>query len=189
MVKLLLGLGNPGNDYAGTRHNLGFLVVDRIADKLTASWSVAARRKSMEASAHAGGDRIILAKPLTYMNLSGDAAVQVMHYYQVGTQDMLVICDDFALPLCKVRFRADGSCGGHNGLADVERALGTREFPRMRIGIGPARGASHDFVLGRFSKPEATAIGENLDHLAQAALDWAAVGTTAAMNRYNGETR
>ena len=139
MSWLIVGLGNPGPQYERTQHNLGFLVVDRIAERN----SIRVTRQDSKALIGVGviaGQNVILAKPQTFMNLSGRSLRQVVDFYQVDLKDLLVVCDDVNLPLGQLRIRARGSHGGHNGLRDVQNHLGTQEYSRLRIGVGAAEG-------------------------------------------------
>lgn len=180
--QIIVGLGNPGRDYADTRHNVGFMIVDRLAAKTGAAWRTEKRWKTEVA--RAGGTW--LCKPHTYMNLSGEAVGSVASFYKIPHDAVLVILDDMALPLGKLRLRASGSAGGHNGLQSVIDHLGTAEVARLRVGIGPAQqGEAVGHVLGRFSAAEKTALEEALDR-ALAAIDCAQTnGLPAAMNAFN----
>src|SRR3954471_556387 len=153
-MKVIVGLGNPGPKYAGTRHNVGFDVIDYLA----AAPGVAPFRERFEAfvaELKEGGEAVLLVKPLTFMNLSGRAVRQVLDFYKVPVENLLVVCDDFNLPLGKLRVRAKGSAGGQNGVKRIEQSLGTNEYARLRIGVGAAApGAAVDHVLGRFKPAE-----------------------------------
>lgn len=184
-VKLVVGLGNPGRQYAGTRHNVGYRVADELACRLGGTWSCQTRRRADVSVVRHGGQRVALAKPLTFMNRSGEAVALLRQFYQVELEDLLVVADDFALPLGRIRFRRAGSSGGHNGLADIERTLGTPEYPRLRIGIGPHRGEPTDFVLTRFGAAEEESFAAQLPGHAGAVLDWIERGIGDAMNRHN----
>jgi PTH1 family peptidyl-tRNA hydrolase len=191
-VKLVAGLGNPGARYEATRHNLGFRVVDRVAEELGVSFGSMTRLSSLQAIAHRGDHRIVLLKPLTFMNLSGNAVAPARRFHGVELEDLLVVSDDVALPLCSIRFRARGSSGGHNGLEDIERALGTDEYSRMRIGVdggaGSQAGGQRDlekFVLGRFGKEDEETVQGELASMAEAVLLWVDRGIVEAMNRFN----
>lgn len=176
-MKLVVGLGNPGREYQATRHNVGFLVADLLAGRAKASWRVRGDR----AEALAGD--LLLVKPLAFMNLSGPPVREALGYRGASPTDCLVVCDDMALPLETIRLRARGSSGGHHGLDSIIAALGTSEFPRLRVGIGPAPpgvdGAAH--VLGRFRPGEIP----DLERAAEAAEAWAARGIGFAMTAYN----
>jgi len=189
-VKLVVGLGNPGREYEGTRHNVAWLLLDHIAR----NWDVENTRRDGEAlvaDARFGNVRVRLVKPLTYMNLSG----QVLRPYLrregwSAASDLLVVVDEVALPLGRYRLRAQGSAGGHNGLKSIEAALGSREYARLRIGIAPDDPERHiadlsDFVLGPFGKSERRTVDELLPKLAEAVELWVREGIVAAMNKYN----
>jgi peptidyl-tRNA hydrolase, PTH1 family len=184
-VKLVVGLGNPGSQYARTRHNIGWLVVDRLADR--AGWAGRGRRRdgsSVVMGRYKGLD-LTLVKPLTYMNDSGLAVRKVLAREHAPLVDLLVVADDFALPFGKLRFREGGSHGGHNGLRSIVDELGNEKFSRLRIGIGdPDRGAI-DHVLSTFERGEAARLNELLDAAADAVEAWAREGTSKAANRFN----
>jgi len=185
-VKLIVGLGNPGSAYEGTRHNVGFEVLEILARR-AGSPGRRGRFQGDVAQATVRGCPVLLVWPLTWMNLSGSCVLATRDFYKTPTDDILVICDDFNLPLGTIRLRPSGSAGGQNGLDDILRRLATRTVPRLRVGIGPAPAAwkPADFVLARFSRPEREEIGPVLERAADAAEEWAAVGIQAAMNRYN----
>jgi PTH1 family peptidyl-tRNA hydrolase len=185
-VKLLVGLGNPGSAYEGTRHNVGFDVLEILARRAGGPGR-RARFQGETAQVSIRGCQGLLVWPLTWMNLSGSCVLAARDFYKTDDADMLVICDDFNLPAGTIRLRPSGSAGGQNGLADIIRRLGTTAVPRLRVGIGPVPPAwkPADFVLGRFSKPEREAFAPTLERAADAAEEWAAVGIQAAMNRYN----
>lgn len=184
-MKLIIGLGNPGPKYAGTRHNVGFEVIDYLA----AGPGTTPFREKFEASfaeLKEGGETLLLVKPLTFMNLSGKAARALADFYKVSVADVLVICDDFNLPLGKLRLRAKGSHGGQNGLRNVQEQFGTDAYARLRIGVGaPNFGDAVDHVLTKFKAGERAAVDDAVAQAAQAALLWARSGIEAAMNRFN----
>ncbi|MGE0040116.1 MAG: aminoacyl-tRNA hydrolase [Vicinamibacterales bacterium] len=186
-MKLVAGLGNPGPQYRDTRHNVGFVVVDRLADR----WQVADRwresHQALVAKATVGGGAVLLAKPVTFMNLSGEAVGGLASYYRIDPADVLVIVDEVALPLGRLRARREGSAGGHNGLKSVIQHLGTTAFPRLRIGVG--RGdtrrelASH--VLGKFAPDEHDEMEAALRRAAEAAEMFVSEGIERVMNVFN----
>jgi PTH1 family peptidyl-tRNA hydrolase len=181
----LVGLGNPGSQYELTRHNVGFLVVDRIAHLLKARFKPGKGRYQI-ADATCEGRHVLLVKPQTYMNASGEAVVELVHRYQVPLERLLIILDDFQLPLGRIRLRPRGSDGGHNGLASVIYQLRTEEFPRLRVGIGDDIGGDPvAFVLSEFSRDEMQQVPDIVDRAAQAALTFIAEGIDTAMNRFN----
>jgi len=173
--RLVVGLGNPGPEYAGTRHNLGFLVVDRLAEQLAVPW----RRQGRSLVARAelpgpsGGATAILAKPQTFMNLSGRAARELLAGLDAEAS-WLVVSDDFHLPLGRLRCRSGGSDGGHNGLASVIESLPGREVPRLRLGVGepPSGMPSEDYVLAAFKRGERAEVSAMIDRAAQLLRDW-----------------
>lgn len=185
-MKLLVGLGNPGHVYQGTRHNVGFEVLEVLAQRA----GCPARRPRFQADtaqATVRGTSVLLLWPLTWMNLSGSSVLAARDFYKIADSDMLVVCDDFNLPLDSIRLRPGGSAGGQNGLADILTRLGTTAIPRLRMGIGPVpRGwKSADFVLGRFAAEERDRVAVTLQRAADAAEAWVGLGIQAAMNAYN----
>lgn len=182
---MVVGLGNPGKQYEETRHNVGWMVLDRLAER--AGWS--GRVKAREAAAvvrgrYAGLD-LVLVKPTTYMNLSGVAVRKVLARERAPLAELLVVVDDFALPLGRLRLREQGSAGGHNGLRSIIGELGNQKFARLRVGIGePSRGAV-DHVLSRFRNDERALLDEVLDAAASAVEDWAREGAARAASRWN----
>lgn len=185
-VKLLAGLGNPGRNYEGTRHNVGFDVLEILARRC-GSPVRPPRFQGETAQVSIRGCQALLLWPLTWMNLSGASVLAARDFYKIDPADILVICDDFQLPTDTIRLRASGSGGGQNGLADILARLGTNAIPRLRVGIGPVAAGwkTADFVLGRFSKAERTAVDVLLERAADAAEEWVTLGIEAAMNRYN----
>jgi len=185
-MKLIVGLGNPGGKYKGTRHNVGFEVVAELARKF-ATATPRARFQGEAVEAMVGGQRVLLLTPLTYMNASGGSVLEARDFYKIVTEDTLVICDDFALPLAKLRLRPKGSSGGQNGLDDILRRLGTNDVPRLRIGVGPlppGRDAA-GFVLGKFTKDEQPEVAQAIKRAAEATVVWVGDGLAAAMSKYN----
>jgi PTH1 family peptidyl-tRNA hydrolase len=186
-MKLIVGLGNPGEKYDRTRHNVGFVVIALLA-KAHHAGTPRGRFQGETSEATIRGQKTLLLTPLTYMNLSGASVLAARDFYKIDNSDILVVCDDFNLPLAKLRFRASGSSGGQNGLEDVIRRLGTEDVPRLRIGIGqpaPGRDAS-GYVLGRFSKEEEAEITAATARAAEAAADWVELGLSHCMSKYNG---
>ena len=185
IVKLVIGLGNPGGQYAHTRHNIGWMVLDRIADRAGRSGRGRQRDAAESIAVRYQGLDLVLAKPLTYMNDSGRAVRKLLARDRVPLLDLLVVADDFALPFGKLRFREGGSHGGHNGLRSIIEELGTEKIARLRVGIGePGRGAV-DHVLSRFSLDEQARLPILLDAAADAVEAWAHEGTSKAANRFN----
>jgi PTH1 family peptidyl-tRNA hydrolase len=184
-VKLVVGLGNPGSQYARTRHNVGWMVVDRLADRAGLAGRGRRRDAASVVTGRYKGLDLTLVKPLTYMNESGLAVRKVLAREHAPLVDLLVVADDFALPFGKLRFREGGSHGGHNGLRSIVDELGTEKFSRLRIGIGdPDRGAA-DHVLSTFAPDESARLGELIDAAADAVETWAREGTSKAANRFN----
>jgi PTH1 family peptidyl-tRNA hydrolase len=185
-MKVVVGLGNPGSRYAGTRHNVGFAVLDALAESPHAG-RFQSRFHAQVAELLEGSHKVLLVKPETFMNLSGRTVRQVVDFYQLVLPDLLVVCDDFHLPLGKLRFRARGTHGGHNGLRDIQSHLGTTEYPRLRIGVdAPPEEQAVDHVLGRFRPSERPVIDDALRTAAQAVCLWLERGIEACMNQYNG---
>jgi PTH1 family peptidyl-tRNA hydrolase len=185
-VKLIVGLGNPGGKYKDTRHNVGFEVAARLAKKF-ATASPRARFQGEVVEGTVGGQKSLLLTPLTYMNASGGSVLEARDFYKIENDNILVVCDDFALPLAKLRLRGKGSSGGQNGLDDILRRLGTNEIPRLRIGVGPlppGRDAA-GYVLGKFTKEEQPEIANAIDRAAEAVECWVREGLAMAMSRYN----
>jgi peptidyl-tRNA hydrolase, PTH1 family len=185
-MKLIAGLGNPGTQYDRTRHNAGFMAVDLFAQKHgAANFRVA--HESFLADVLLNGEKILLLKPQTYMNLSGRAIASAMQFYKLSVDDLLVISDDVALPVGTIRLRASGSAGGHNGLKDIELATGTQNYARLRIGVdAPGQVRQKDYVLGMFTADQKPKLDAALKLSADAMSLWAEKGITAAMNKYNG---
>ncbi|MBG85397.1 MAG: aminoacyl-tRNA hydrolase [Verrucomicrobiales bacterium] len=186
---LVVGLGNPGKDYERTRHNAGFMLVEKLAERWNAGWQTEKKFKAEVARASYDGRRMILAKPQTFMNLSGEAVGPMARFYRVPPGQVVVAVDDADLPLGKVRFRPVGSSGGHHGLDSVEQHLGTREWPRLRLGIGrndPVKREISGHVLGRFSAEETGTFAKVLDHAVAQVECWLNDGAELAMNRFNG---
>ena len=186
---LRVGLGNPGQEYAGTRHNAGFEVVEELARRNNITLS----KRTMQSVIGEGlisGERAILCRPLTYMNLSGDAVAAIARYYKVDTANIIVILDDVALPPGKIRLRLKGSSGGQNGLNNIIARLGTQEVPRVRVGVGAARpGALVGHVLSRFSKDELPVMQEAYTRAAEAIEIALSDSFENAMNRFNVEAK
>lgn len=185
-MKLLVGLGNPGPQYRDTRHNAGFMV----ADALAARWGVDQWReqhRALTASVRVGAEAVLLAKPMTFMNLSGEAVAGLARFYRVEPADVLVIVDEVALPLGRLRARPEGSAGGHNGLKSVIQHLGTTAFPRLRVGVGrgDARRDLADHVLGRFEPSERAEVEAAVLRAAEAAETFVSDGIGRVMNAFN----
>jgi peptidyl-tRNA hydrolase, PTH1 family len=196
-MKLIVGLGNPGREYRETRHNVGFMVVDEIARRHWLQWSMApsqvpdafvAKRFPLSPGLPgAGGESVLLAKPLTFMNRSGDVVAALSRYYDILPADLLVVVDEVALPFTRLRARPSGSAGGHNGLKSVIERLGTTEFPRLRLGVGrgDARRDLADHVLSTFERGESAELESFIARAADAAEMFAAEGILKVMNAFN----
>ncbi len=181
-LRLLIGLGNPGPEYENTRHNAGFLILDRIAQRLGAPWSLERKFHGWVART----DGLILLKPKTFMNLSGKSVAAVSGFYRIPPADMLVIFDDVALPGGKLRLKPFGSAGGHNGIKSMIASLGSDQFPRLRFGVGTAGEKSlSGHVLGRFDPAAADELHKSLESAADAAIFATLRGLEPAMNQFN----
>ena len=194
-----MGLGNPGLRFRFNRHNLGFLVVERLAKKK----KIRLAQRAFDCLFGQGvlaNQRVLLAEPLTFVNLSGQAASSIVKRRKIRLKDLLIICDDVNLPLGRIRIRAAGSDGGHKGLRSIIEALGTKSFPRLRIGVGApqteaekdkprslaqGRGKLSRYVLGNFNKKEIKIINETIEEAASCCVVWAKEGIAAAMSRFN----
>jgi PTH1 family peptidyl-tRNA hydrolase len=185
-LKAIVGLGNPGAQYKGTRHNVGFAVVDELARRAAVDFE-SAPAEALMARWRRSDEPVILVKPLTFMNLSGQAVGELARYFKIEPADMLVIVDEAQLPLGKLRARARGSAGGHNGLKSVIAHLGD-EFGRLRLGVGrgDARRDLADHVLTRFDKDEVAEVDRMIARAAEAADTFITSGIAAVMNQYNG---
>ena len=185
-MKIVVGLGNPGRKYQGTRHNVGYAVVDTLAGSSRCG-RFQDRFQAQTVECTENSQRILLVKPETFMNLSGRCVREIVDFYQLPLQELLVVCDDFNLPLGKLRVRARGTHGGHNGLRDIQNHLGTTEYSRLRIGVeAPGDKEAIEHVLGRFRPAERPVIEEAVARAAQAVGVWVHQGIDACMNQYNG---
>jgi len=184
---LLIGLGNPGREYSNTRHNFGFMLVDRIAVRLNAR-GMKVQSKAIVMDARYEERKLILAKPQTFMNLSGQSVQGLIHFYKIPLENVMILSDDLDIPFGTIRIRASGGPGGQRGLSSIIEKLGTKDIPRMRLGIGrpPGRMDAADYVLQQFSKDESQTLSETLDRAADATLEFVMNGLTAAMNKFNG---
>ena len=186
MKYLIVGLGNVGAEYAGTRHNIGFMVVDALARTAGASWSL--ERRAYRAEMRLKGRTLVLLKPTTYMNLSGEAVRYWMQAEKVPQTNLLIVVDDIALPLGTLRMKKQGSGGGHNGLGNIEALLGNTNYCRLRVGVGNNFGRGHqiDYVLGAFSPEEQATLEPRIETACEAVKCFATQGPDRAMNMYNG---
>jgi PTH1 family peptidyl-tRNA hydrolase len=183
-MKVVVGLGNPGREYARTRHNIGFMVLDRLRREL-ASPAEKSRFKSQIVEGVHNGEKMVLVAPQTYMNLSGHAVREVRSWFHLTVDDVIVVYDDMDLPFGTLRMRASGSAGGHNGMQSIIEQLGTNEITRLKVGIGRPRSGSIGHVLSRFSPEEDAALPDVIERAAAAVLLWKASGPIAAMNDVN----
>ena len=181
-MRLIAGLGNPGSEYAATRHNIGFMVADQLVAQFGSAWEKSAKWDALSAKCGA----VLLVKPLNFMNRSGHSLFAVAHFYKIEPQEILVVLDDFSLPLGRLRLRERGGPGGHNGLESVIAQFGTEEIPRLRIGIGAApREGSADYVLSRFFDEEKPIVRSTIDRAVEALKCAIDNGLVSAMNTFN----
>jgi peptidyl-tRNA hydrolase, PTH1 family len=186
---LVAGLGNPGSDYARTRHNVGFMAVERFGRKFSAEWKEQRKFHSRIAKVEIGAPKVVLCEPLTYMNASGEALAALAGFFKVPPERLLVVVDDADLPFGQIRMRGEGSSGGHHGLESIEEHLGTRRFARLRIGIGRTERALREItghVLGRFSAEETELLEKVLERCSSQIECYLAEGIQKAMSLFNG---
>ena len=188
-VFLIVGLGNPGGEYADTRHNAGFRAAETLAERWRVGWSLEKKFQARVARADLGERRVVLCEPQTYMNLSGEAVRAVLGFYRVPVARLLVLVDDADLPFGEIRLRGRGSSGGHHGLDSVAEHVGTTDYARLKIGIGQRRDGPRQitgFVLSPFAGEEKKTLGKILARVADQAECWMAEGVERAMNKFNG---
>ena len=185
---LIVGLGNPGADYARTRHNAGFVVVERLADRWKANWRSEKKFCALVARVERGQRRVLLCRPQTFMNASGEAVAAIKEFFRIAPTRILVVVDDADLPLGHLRLRSSGSSGGHHGLESVEQQLGSREYARLRVGIGRQQGAREitGHVLGKFNLTQTERVDKILTVAADQAETWLEAGIQKAMSQFNG---
>lgn len=188
LVKIIIGLGNPGSRYAGTFHNVGFDAVDLLAERWSGSWRESARERAWIAEVRIGSEKVVLSKPATFMNLSGESVRETLRNRPAELSDLLVISDEVHLEIGRLRIRPGGSHGGQNGLRSIINCLGSEEFPRLRIGIRSTRPIDDmaQYVLGRPRPEEAVRLREMIERAADAAEEFVAGGAEAAANKFNG---
>lgn len=184
-MKIIVGLGNPGVEYSNTPHSIGFEAVDRIAAAIGASWEEKRAFSCLWAKGMLGSEKVILVKPQTFMNLSGESVSPIVKYSNAKAEDLFVIQDDIDLPAGKIRIRNGGSCGGHNGIRNIIAKLGTQTFPRLKIGVGKNKSDVISHVLGKFSPDMRAKMDQVLRICPEIALFFAEQGVDAAMNKYN----
>jgi peptidyl-tRNA hydrolase, PTH1 family len=187
-MHLIVGLGNPGAEYAQTRHNAGFLLVEKLAAQWKADWTNERKFKARMAKSDRQGKRVLLCEPQTFMNLSGETVGEVAGFYQLPLPQLIVAVDDADLPFGEIRLRPGGSSGGHHGLESIEQHVGSREFARLRIGIGRKDGARQitNYVLGKFEPAEKELLEKILERAANQVECWLAAGLQKAMSQFNG---
>lgn len=182
---LIVGLGNPGKEYENTRHNIGFNAIDVIANKYNIDVN-RTKFKGVYGEGNINGKKVMLLKPTTYMNLSGESIRAVMDFYKISNEEVIVMYDDMSLEVGKIRIRAKGSAGGHNGIKSIIAHMGTDEFPRIKIGVGGPKEDWVSHVLGKFSKEEMSTLTSVLEASSEATIDMINNGVSHAMNLYNG---
>jgi PTH1 family peptidyl-tRNA hydrolase len=188
-LRLIVGLGNPGREYAHTRHNAGFMVLDQLAERWKTRWAREKKFVARVAKADRNSERLILCEPETFMNASGEAVGALATFYRVPVDRLLVVVDDADLPLGEIRLRARGSSGGHHGLESIEQHLATREFARLRVGIGRGQTAGRQItghVLAEFNRAERDLMDKVVTRACDQVECWTQDGILQAMNRYNG---
>jgi len=187
-MHLIVGLGNPGAEYAKTRHNAGFLLVEKLAEQWRSSWTNERKFQARVARAESAGKKVLLAEPQTFMNLSGEAVGAMVQFYQLPVEKILVVVDDADLPLGEIRLRPSGGCGGHHGLESLMQHLGTKEFARLRLGIGRKDEARQitGHVLGKFSAAENALLEKVLERAVGQLECWLNAGLQKAMSQFNG---
>ena len=181
---IIAGLGNPGSKYENTRHNMGFKAIDAMALEFGIDVN-RAKFKGLIGEGRIGGEKVILLKPQTYMNLSGQSVREIMNFYKIPEENLIVIYDDFDLPIGSIRVRKSGGPGTHNGMKSVVQELGSRKFPRVRVGIGSSDGSTIQFVIGKVGKDEQQILNEAAEAAASAAADIIRIGIENAMNIHN----
>lgn len=187
-MKMIAGLGNPGREYEKTPHNVGFVAVDSICRTLNGDWRIEPRFQADVAKLSCNGEPLLLVKPMTYMNASGETIGRIMHYYRMEPSQVVIISDDINLPPGRIRVRAEGGAGGHNGLSSIINRIGTQAFTRIRVGVGQNKRASGSLVghvLGRIAPEDDDAVSTAIETAADAALCAIRESTETAMNRYN----
>lgn len=188
-MKLIIGIGNPGSEYDRTRHNVGFESLDRLARRLAPGAIARSRFQAAAIEARCGDEPVLLVKPTTFVNRTGQSVIEAVNFYKLSPlEDLLVLVDDTSLPCGRIRVRPDGGHGGHNGLRDITQRLGTDAWARIRIGIdGPGDIELSNYVLGRFRDEQKDAVDQGLNRATQAADCWIHRGVTAAMNAFNAD--
>lgn len=181
---IIAGLGNPGSKYENTRHNMGFKAIDAMASEFGIDVN-RAKFKGLIGEGRIGSEKVILLKPQTYMNLSGQSVREIMNFYKIPEENLIVIYDDFDLPIGSIRVRKSGGPGTHNGMKSVVQELGSRKFPRVRVGIGSSDGSTIQFVIGKVGKDEQQILNEAAEAAASAVADIIRIGIENAMNIHN----
>ena len=190
-MKIIVGLGNPGKQYELTRHNVGFLCIDKLEDEFNLKFKLESSFNALVTTTLVNGEKCVFVKPQTYMNLSGEAVIKIVKYFKANVDDLLVIYDDMDLPMGSLRLREKGSAGGHNGIKSLILHLSTQEFKRIRVGISSNNNIdAKDYVLGRFSKDEQLMLVKIKEHVAKAVCEFiSGKPFTIIMGNYNGEIK
>jgi len=188
-MKIVVGLGNPGAKYKGTRHNVGFDAIDALVERHAFGGRSKSKFNANVNEVMIGTTKVVLMSPLTYMNLSGQSVRAAIDFFKLDLEDLMVICDDLNLDVGRIRIRAKGSAGGQNGIKDIINRLGTQEFSRLRLGIGrpPANWDTADYVLGKFDEHDQVLIGDSVKQAVKACECWIESGVQTAMNRFNAD--
>ena len=186
-MKIIVGLGNPGKEYENTRHNLGYKVIDKLSEKLKISLN-RERLEGLSGNGKYNDEKIMLVKPLTYMNLSGNCVSKILKYYKLTEKELIVIYDDIDIPVGKIRIKPNGSPGTHNGMKDITQKLGTKEFTRVRVGSGkPAENMDlAEYVLSNFKKDEQKEIEKAINNAQEAVIEILENGVNKSMSKFNG---
>ena len=189
-VKIIAGLGNPGEKYKNTRHNIGFMITEAFASKNNITGSFNSKFNAIHGKGLVNKQEVIIIQPLTYMNLSGESVAKVLNWYKADISDLLVVCDEISMDLGKIRFRPSGSAGGHNGIKSIISSCGGQNFPRLKVGIGPNPGehALSSFVLEKFTKKESDILKKIIPLSAEAIEDYLSTDINFVQNKYNGLT-
>ena len=188
-MKIVVGLGNPGSKYKGTRHNVGFDVIDALVERHAFGARAKSKFNANVNEVMLGTTKVLLLSPLTYMNLSGQSVRAAIDFFKLDLEDLMVICDDLNLAVGRIRIRAKGSAGGQNGIKDIINRVGSQEFPRLRLGIGrpPANWDTADYVLGKFDEHDQVLVNDSVKQAVKACESWIENGVQATMNQFNAD--
>lgn len=185
-MKLIVGLGNPGKEYENTRHNVGFMVIDKFINNYDNKVNPKGKFDGISYEVNISGEKVLLLKPQKYMNLSGEVVIKYLNFYKIDISDLLVISDDLDMPLGKIKLKLSGSCGGHNGLRNIEQNIGTQEYKRLKIGISNNKNIdTKDYVLGKLSRDDFNILNESIDKAVDIISEFVSVKFENIMNKYN----